>query len=117
PQKEQSANLSTDNFSREGLAACHACGHHNPSGNQFCGLCGAPLGAEASSWKAPKTEGQHHYHHHYHQHYFEGGGPGAELMGGGFGQKPAASTPAKESERVRAPLVGKIGRASCRERV
>jgi len=108
PHKEKPAERSIDELSPDRLAGCSACGHHNPSGNQFCGLCGAPLGqaAEASSWKVPKTESQHHYHHHYHHHYFEGGGPGAELVAGAFGQKPAASSPAKEPERVRAPLVG-----------
>ena len=107
PQRETPAERSTDERSPEKVAPCGACGHHNPSGNQFCGLCGAPLGhaAEASSWKAPKAEGQHHYHHHYHHHYFEGG-PGAEFVAGAFGQKPATSSAAKEPERVRAPLVG-----------
>src|SRR5208283_812950 len=26
-----------------GILVCSACGHESPSGNRFCGMCGAPL--------------------------------------------------------------------------
>jgi uncharacterized protein (TIGR02246 family) len=63
---------------------CEVCGHQNRAGNQFCGMCGLPLGGEmglpspdamplnvsglGSSPAHP--DGPHHYHHHYHHHYF-----------------------------------------------
>lgn len=30
------------------LQRCDSCGHHNPAGHQFCGMCGAQLGRTAS---------------------------------------------------------------------
>jgi ketosteroid isomerase-like protein len=83
--------------------ACSVCGHHNRSGNKFCGACGILLGTEPpepanlasqpvpppnfedeSSRQAPEAArevhppsgssgGAHYYHHHYHHHYFQGG--------------------------------------------
>jgi ketosteroid isomerase-like protein len=58
-----------------GSMACPACGSSNRDGNKFCGICGAPLMAEAPQGKpgfanSSQANGQHHYHHHYHHHFF-----------------------------------------------
>jgi ketosteroid isomerase-like protein/ribosomal protein L37E len=104
-QTEKSTTPSSDDYSPEGLPVCRRCGHHNQVENQFCGMCGEPLGqsAEAGSWKGPTA--RHQYHHHYHHHYFQAAA-GAELVAGAIGQRPPASTTAKEPGRVRASLGG-----------
>jgi uncharacterized protein (TIGR02246 family) len=59
----------------ETTSGCPHCGYQNLNGNQFCGICGGPLG-QLGSGTGPKPSGvrgeaQHHYHHHYH-HFLAG---------------------------------------------
>ena len=102
---------SADSYSSEGLPICESCGHHNPVANQFCGMCGAPLGpAPESAGAGAGTQkggvGQHHYHHHYHHHYFAAGHE-AELLAAGLSPRvPAAGVEGKDAARLRTPLVG-----------
>jgi len=102
----------TDDQSLSGHFACQLCGYKNQHGNQFCGMCGAPIGASAPGVKGVETaqkthpEGQHHYHHHYHHHYMQGGAD-PELLGASIGQRAPAPQPAvKESPKVRSALSG-----------
>jgi hypothetical protein len=62
---------------------CQECGHHNPSGNQFCGMCGAaredvrvvlPTPTVRQQELAPpalavESDIRHHHHHYHHDHY------------------------------------------------
>lgn len=86
----------------EATGACRMCGYQNPYGNQFCGICGAPLG-EGSPYVKPGTlpGARHHYHHHYHHHFVAG--EEAEALAGfarlsGAGASNGAS---KEATRLR----------------
>jgi ketosteroid isomerase-like protein len=93
---------------------CQLCGYKNQRGNQFCGMCGAPVGApgaavpgaEKTVPKGNPAESQHHYHHHYHHHYLQGGVE-PDLLGAGFGQRAVSTQPAvKDISKLRAPLTG-----------
>lgn len=63
---------------------CPECGHNNPAGNQFCGMCGAaredvtvvpPPRAAGSQETGPALSapdsGVKHHHHHYHHHHYQ----------------------------------------------
>ena len=61
---------------------CPECGHNNPAGNQFCGMCGAAredvTAASASESKPDESTlaaasfeaGVKHHHHYYHHHHY-----------------------------------------------
>jgi len=102
------------------VIACEVCGHHNRPGNQFCGMCGLPLGGELG---APVTkhdhpspigpantssrpDGPHHYHHHFHHHYFSSN-PELSAMGGGGGPS-RADAGLKDTAKLRASGTGQV---------
>ncbi len=62
---------------------CQECGHNNPSGNQFCGICGGALEDAQVVLPTPTVRPQEpeppasacesgirHYHHHYHHDHY-----------------------------------------------
>ncbi len=98
-QAEQGTNEAAPDAG--GDAGCRMCGYQNANGNQFCGMCGAPLSAvEVKPGAVPGA--QHHYHHHYHHHFVASddaaalAGLGQKLPGAGI--LPAAG---KETPKVR----------------
>ncbi len=107
-----------------GSTTCEVCGYPNRPGNQFCGMCGLPLGGElGSSPPAPllpsptapvassaQPEGPHHYHHHYHHHYFSSSPDAA--TGGIASRPPEASI--KDTAKLRA---GGTGQAMSRNEI
>jgi ketosteroid isomerase-like protein len=115
-QAAEAAQEMTSDFNAE---VCRNCGHRNRFGNQFCGMCGGPLGAATGAragsgaeeerlpqWTAgssrPAIE-THHYHHHYHHHYLPGGYDGAA---------PRAADSAREDKlKPNAALRGDMSRA------
>lgn len=86
-----------------GTLTCPGCGYRNQVGNQFCGMCGTRFSERALD--PPGSAGQHHYHHHDHHHYFHGGQDG-ELLASAMGQRPPATTAAKDAVKLRVPLGG-----------
>jgi uncharacterized protein (TIGR02246 family) len=100
------------------VTACEVCGHQNRPGNQFCGMCGLPLGGEVGSpvlehnqpnaigpVNSPaRTDGPHHYHHHFHHHYFSSS---PELSAGG-GASPRADAGLKDTAKLRASGTGQV---------
>jgi uncharacterized protein (TIGR02246 family) len=54
-------------------SGCRVCGHEVIAGQQFCGMCGAPLSDPSAEPRPGAVAGaQHHYHHHYHHHFVAG---------------------------------------------
>jgi uncharacterized protein (TIGR02246 family) len=103
-----------------GTTTCEICGHQNRPGNQFCGMCGLPLGGElgapspelspanlSGSGNAPaRPEGAHHYHHHYHHHYFSSS---PEMAGAGTGLPPRMpEAGVKDTVKLRASATGQV---------
>lgn len=99
---------------------CEVCGHQNRPGNQFCGMCGLPLGGEMGSpspdsmplnvagpGSSPaRPEGPHHFHHHYHHHYFASS---PELSGVASGIAPrTADAGLKDTAKLRASATGQV---------
>jgi ketosteroid isomerase-like protein len=121
---ESSAVAGTGSFAGAAQAGtsvtCEICGHQNRTGNQFCGMCGLPLGGEigssspeqvpviASGHGTPpaQPDGPHHYHHHYHHHYFASSPelPGAAT---GMSYRPA-DTGVKDTAKLRASGTGQV---------
>jgi ketosteroid isomerase-like protein len=99
------------------VVACEVCGHQNRSGNQFCGMCGLPLGGEMGSpvpehnlpsaagpaKNTPQADGPHHYHHHYHHHYFSSN-PGLLAAGG----SSRADAGVKDTAKLRSSGTGQV---------
>ncbi len=91
--------------------------HRNRSGNQFCGMCGLPLGGEMESpvpeldhpsaigpaKTAPQADGPHHYHHHFHHHYFSSS-PDLSAAGG----SSRADAGVKDTAKLRASGTGQV---------
>jgi uncharacterized protein (TIGR02246 family) len=103
-----------------GATTCEVCGHQNRGGNQFCGMCGLPLGGEmgtnmsepispdtAGSGNPPaRLDGPHHYHHHYHHHYFSSS---PEWSGAAAGPSSrVAETSVKDTAKLRATATGQV---------
>jgi len=100
------------------VTACEVCGHHNRPGNQFCGMCGLPLGGEVGSpvpehgqpsaigpANSPvRVDGPHHYHHHFHHHYFSSS-PDLSTAGGGSSRADAGL---KDTAKLRASGTGQV---------
>jgi uncharacterized protein (TIGR02246 family) len=99
---------------------CEVCGHQNRTGNQFCGMCGLPLGGESAAPSGEplppsptgalgtkaQFEGTHHYHHHYHHHSFS---PSAEWPVASAGAASRASeTGSKDTAKLRASATGQV---------
>jgi ketosteroid isomerase-like protein len=120
---ESSGNTGMEAFAGgkqlSGTTTCEVCGHQNRVGNQFCGMCGLPLGGELSSPPPESTpssasgpgsvpsraEGPHHYHHHYHHHFFSSS-PDFSL---GSGATPrAADTALKDTAKLRSSAPGQV---------
>jgi uncharacterized protein (TIGR02246 family) len=112
-------------ISLEAQTACLVCGHHNRSGNKFCGSCGLVLGTEPpespkhapqplassslddepmSQLSPPSPQAKQEVHpppgtaagtHHYHHHYHH------HYFQGGENNLPAATPRANASESAR----------------
>jgi len=102
------------------LTTCEVCGHQNRPGNQFCGMCGLPLGGEVGSSSLEnvlpgasppansfsRADGPHHYHHHYHHHYFSSGQESAMPGGGASPRINGADAGVKDTAKLRNSAAG-----------
>src|SRR5215469_4441861 len=79
--------------------ACRMCGYQNQPGHQFCGMCGAPLGAVK---RGALPGARYHYHHHYHHHFVAG--EGAEALAGAARVAGAPNGSAREATRLRTAI-------------
>jgi len=119
---------SSVNSGSQGLAAgtqpaaattCEVCGHQNRLGNQFCGMCGLPLGGELGS-PVPESasvnatgpgslpsraEGPHHYHHHYHHHYFSSS---PDFSAGSGAMPKGVDASVKDTAKLRGSVPGQV---------
>ena len=120
---ESSVNAGIESFAGGTQAAasttCEVCGHQNRLGNQFCGMCGLPLGGELGSpppdsgavnasgpgSMPARAEGPHHYHHHYHHHYFASS---PDFSAGTGAMSRSAETGLKDSPKLRSTGPGQV---------
>jgi uncharacterized protein (TIGR02246 family) len=126
--EDVTADASPESIPGAASTACPACGHHNRSGNKFCGMCGlaaesgrAPSAAVAAPRSAveaapqnnlPDAAGEmhppagapavHHYHHHYHHHYLPGGSDAGSAL-----PRIHAPESAREADRMRIAAAAK----------
>jgi ketosteroid isomerase-like protein len=102
-----------------GTTTCEVCGHQNRVGNQFCGMCGLPLGGELGSSPTEsgpmnasgpgsfpaRADGPHHYHHHYHHHFFSSS---PEFSVTSAAMPRAADTGVKDTAKLRGAASGQV---------